>query len=91
LGADSPEAERVLRELYAPLQRNHDKMIVMDVRSAELTKYAANAMLAVPSNTLTRSAIIYQALGIRSSPSAIMGGQFGSTCRMGSTMQITYV
>jgi UDPglucose 6-dehydrogenase len=35
-----------MRELYAPFQRNHERMIVMDVRSAELTKYAANAMLA---------------------------------------------
>lgn len=38
--------ERQLRELYAPFNRNRDKLLVMDVRSAELTKYAANAMLA---------------------------------------------
>ena len=37
------EAEELLREVYAPFSRNHDKIIVMDVRSAELTKYAANA------------------------------------------------
>lgn len=46
LGTKSEKAERKLRELYAPFNRNHDKIIVMDVRSAELTKYAANCMLA---------------------------------------------
>lgn len=46
LGTDNLRAERLLRELYAPFNRNHDKIIVMDVRSAELTKYAANCMLA---------------------------------------------
>ncbi|MBI1396082.1 MAG: nucleotide sugar dehydrogenase [Betaproteobacteria bacterium] len=46
VGSDDERATRVMRELYLPFQRNHDRMIVMDVRSAELTKYAANAMLA---------------------------------------------
>ncbi|GGD75174.1 UDP-glucose dehydrogenase family protein [Lacimicrobium alkaliphilum] len=46
LGTDSEVAEKTLRELYAPFNRNHDKIIVMDIRSAELTKYAANCMLA---------------------------------------------
>lgn len=46
LGTDSETAEKKLRELYAPFNRNHDKIIVMDIRSAELTKYAANCMLA---------------------------------------------
>ncbi|ALS99140.1 UDP-glucose dehydrogenase family protein [Lacimicrobium alkaliphilum] len=46
LGTDSDIAEKTLRELYAPFNRNHDKIIVMDIRSAELTKYAANCMLA---------------------------------------------
>jgi UDPglucose 6-dehydrogenase len=46
IGTDSEEAEETLREVYAPFNRNHDKIIVMDVRSAELTKYAANCMLA---------------------------------------------
>jgi UDPglucose 6-dehydrogenase len=46
LGTDSDSAEKKLRELYSPFNRNHDKIIVMDIRSAELTKYAANCMLA---------------------------------------------
>jgi UDPglucose 6-dehydrogenase len=46
IGTDSERATELLRALYQPFTRNHDRMIVMDVRSAELTKYAANAMLA---------------------------------------------
>jgi UDPglucose 6-dehydrogenase len=46
VGSGSPRAAEMLRSLYEPFSRNHDKVIVMDVRSAELTKYAANAMLA---------------------------------------------
>ena len=46
VGVDSEWAESLLRELYAPFNRNHEKLLCMDVRSSELTKYAANAMLA---------------------------------------------
>jgi UDPglucose 6-dehydrogenase len=46
IGTDSERATELLRSLYEPFTHNHDRMIVMDVRSAELTKYAANAMLA---------------------------------------------
>jgi UDPglucose 6-dehydrogenase len=46
LGAEDEQAIAAMRLLYAPFQRNHDKLIVMDVKSAEMTKYAANAMLA---------------------------------------------
>jgi UDPglucose 6-dehydrogenase len=46
VGSTSERATRLLQSLYEPFSRNHDKVIVMDVRSAELTKYAANAMLA---------------------------------------------
>jgi UDPglucose 6-dehydrogenase len=46
IGTASAEAEDLLREVYEPFNRNHDKILVMDVRSAELTKYAANCMLA---------------------------------------------
>jgi UDPglucose 6-dehydrogenase len=46
VGVENEEAEALLRELYAPFNRNHEKLLCMDVRSSELTKYAANAMLA---------------------------------------------
>lgn len=46
VGADGERAAQLMRALYEPFTRNHDRMVVMDVRSAELTKYAANAMLA---------------------------------------------
>jgi UDPglucose 6-dehydrogenase len=46
VGADSERATELMRSLYDPFTRNRDRMIVMDIRSAELTKYAANAMLA---------------------------------------------
>jgi UDPglucose 6-dehydrogenase len=46
VGVEDQSAESLLRELYAPFNRNHEKLLCMDVRSSELTKYAANAMLA---------------------------------------------
>ena len=46
VGTDNPRTSELLRALYAPFNRNHDRLIAMGVRSAELTKYAANAMLA---------------------------------------------
>jgi UDPglucose 6-dehydrogenase len=46
IGVEDPSAEKLMRQLYDPFQRNHDRTLVMTRRSAELTKYAANAMLA---------------------------------------------
>ncbi len=46
VGTDNTKTSELLKELYAPFNRNHERVIVMDIRSAELTKYAANAMLA---------------------------------------------
>ncbi len=63
IGTDSAEAEDVLREVYAPFNRNHDKIIVMDVRSAELTKYAANAMLATKISFMNEMANLAERLG----------------------------
>ncbi len=63
VGVDSSRAEQVMREIYAPFQRQHDKMMVMDVRSAELTKYAANAMLATRISFMNELANLAEALG----------------------------
>ncbi|HWW21901.1 MAG TPA: nucleotide sugar dehydrogenase, partial [Steroidobacteraceae bacterium] len=46
VGTDNPRTTELMRALYEPYTRNHDRLVVMDIRSAELTKYAANAMLA---------------------------------------------
>jgi UDPglucose 6-dehydrogenase len=63
IGADDEEATRVMRALYAPFQRNHERLIVMDVRSAELTKYAANAMLATRISFMNEFANLAERLG----------------------------
>jgi UDPglucose 6-dehydrogenase len=63
IGTSSKEAEDVMRELYAPFNRNHEKMIVMDVHSAELTKYAANCMLATKISFMNEMANLAERLG----------------------------
>lgn len=63
IGTSDPESEELLREVYAPFNRNHDKMIVMDVRSAELTKYAANCMLATKISFMNEVANLAERLG----------------------------
>jgi UDPglucose 6-dehydrogenase len=63
IGADDPAAARVLDQLYAPFNRNHDRIIHMDVRSAELTKYAANVMLATRISLMNELANIADRLG----------------------------
>ncbi|MGE7136673.1 UDP-glucose dehydrogenase family protein [Luteibacter sp. NPDC031894] len=63
VGASSPRAIGVLRKLYAPFNRNHDRMVVMDERSAELTKYAANAMLATKISFMNEIANIAERVG----------------------------
>jgi len=55
--------EEITRELYAPFNRNHDRLIIMDVRSAELTKYAANAMLATKISFMNEIATIAEYVG----------------------------
>jgi len=63
VGADDPRAVELMRELYAPFQRNHERLIVMDVKSAELTKYAANAMLATRISFMNELANLAERLG----------------------------
>ncbi|MBZ9781536.1 UDP-glucose/GDP-mannose dehydrogenase family protein [Pseudomonas sp. REP124] len=63
IGTDSPEAEAVMRELYEPFNRNREKIVVMDARSAELTKYAANCMLATKISFMNEMANLAEKLG----------------------------
>src|SRR3982751_2742850 len=63
IGAEDPRAITLLRSLYAPFQRNRERIIVMSVRSAELTKYAANAMLATRISFMNEIANLAEAIG----------------------------
>ncbi len=63
LGTESTHAIALMRELYAPFNRNHDRLIVMDVPSAELTKYAANAMLATKISFMNEIARLAERIG----------------------------
>jgi len=63
VGAEGERAISLLRAVYAPFQRNRDKLVVMDVRSAELTKYAANAMLATRISFMNELALLAENLG----------------------------
>jgi len=63
IGTSSSQGEELMRELYAPFNRNHEKIIVMDVRSAELTKYAANCMLATKISFMNEMSNLAEKLG----------------------------
>jgi len=63
LGTDSDFAEKLLRELYAPFNRNRERIITMDIKSAELTKYAANCMLATKISFMNEMANIAERVG----------------------------
>ncbi len=63
IGADDEQAIFLMRALYAPFQRNHERLIVTDVKSAELTKYAANAMLATRISFMNALAHLAEKLG----------------------------
>lgn len=64
VGADAPRAIALLRELYAPFNRNHDRLLVMDARSAEFAKYAANTMLAARVSLMNEFANLSERLGV---------------------------
>ena len=63
IGTDNPRTMELMRALYEPFTRNHDRLIVMSVRSAELTKYAANAMLATKISFINELAAIAEKVG----------------------------
>lgn len=63
VGAEDEAGREVMRALYAPFQRNHERLVLMDVRSAELTKYAANAMLATRISFMNEMANLAEILG----------------------------
>jgi UDPglucose 6-dehydrogenase len=63
VGTDNPRVTELLRELYAPFNRNHDRLVAMDIRSAELTKYAANAMLATKISFMNELSNLAELLG----------------------------
>lgn len=63
IGADDEQAVHLMRALYSPYLRNHDRLVVMDVRSAEMTKYAANAMLATRISFMNELALLAETVG----------------------------
>jgi UDPglucose 6-dehydrogenase len=63
IGTDNPRTTELIRALYEPFTRNHDRLVVMDIRSAELTKYAANAMLATKISLMNELAAVAERVG----------------------------
>ncbi|GKX62590.1 UDP-glucose dehydrogenase family protein [Pragia fontium] len=63
IGTDNEQVLDLIRELYSPFNRNHDRMVIMDIRSAELTKYAANCMLATKISFMNEMSNLAEMLG----------------------------
>ncbi len=63
VGTDCPAAAEMLQELYAPFQRNHERLVLLDIASAELSKYAANAMLATRISVMNELAGLAEKVG----------------------------
>jgi UDPglucose 6-dehydrogenase len=80
IGADDENAILLMRALYSPFTRNHDRLIVMDVRSAEFTKYAANAMLATRISFMNEMALLAERVG---ADIELVRGGIGSDPRIG--------
>ena len=81
VGTDNPRTTELLRSLYEPFNRNHDRLISMDIRSAELTKYAANAMLATKISFMNELANLAERFGADIEAVAC-GYRFRSTHRL---------
>ena len=64
IGTDCDEVEEKMRELYEPFSRNHDKIMIMDVRSAEFTKYAANCLLATKISFMNEMSNLAELMGV---------------------------
>ncbi len=63
IGTDNPRTTELLKGIYAPFNRNHERLVVMDIRSAELTKYAANALLATKISFMNELSNIAEQVG----------------------------
>ena len=63
IGTEDPKAIEVMKQVYAPFQRNHDRIVITDLRSAELIKYAANAMLATRISFMNELANLAEIVG----------------------------
>ena len=81
VGSDDDHATEVLRRIYAPFNRNRDKIILMGVRSAELTKYAANAMLATRISFMNELANLADRLGADIEPCATESAAIRASAR----------
>ena len=88
IGTDTERGADVMRELYAPFNRNHQPMLVMDVRSAEFTKYAANAMLATKISFMNELANIAERVGV-DIESVRIG--IGSDPRIGYSLHLSWL
>jgi UDPglucose 6-dehydrogenase len=80
VGTDNPRTSELLRTLYEPFNRSHDRMILMDVRSAELTKYAANAMLATKISFMNELANMAEHFGRIGYHFIYPGAGYGGSC-----------
>ena len=63
IGVEDEQSIKIMQDMYAPFQRNHDRLVIMDIRSAELTKYAANAMLATRISFMNELANLAELVG----------------------------
>ena len=82
VGADDERAVLLMRALYAPFTRNHDRLQIMDLRSAEFTKYAANAMLATRISFMNELALLAERVG---ADIELVRRGIGSDARIGSS------